>query len=486
MMATDFSYGWDSPNTHRLYRIEAQSNVTVENDYIFTIDGIRFTDLPQKPVGGTGRKSVTENTNSRYGSEVNNLKRTSVGETSSHSNNSQQRGSVNSRQQFQSPSVGKSRSSDDFDPFDSGSNHKTDSSFDPFSNNTNKSGGGAGGFDPFNNSPPPAQSNARPAAHSGAKSAAKSIFDTVEEESPAVNSTFDAFGSNDPFTNPSNTASNSDFGFDPFNEGNKKPTPVKGGFAPPPAQPAQRKPANHAAPDFFSQPVATNNAPAQPARRASAVEISMDFAGMSFESKPVVQETPQVTQQPRDVPREPEAEQQKEQVVDPWASNLVDLDLSGKTQATRRASLQATSGPSLNQMMGNSNQRRASVNTTNDPFGAPDLLPLNNPIPPAQPLRPLNPAQAISSLGGPANPYGVPPPGVGYGAAPGYGAPAPVPGYGAGRSSITMQPGLQPGYGGVPPPAMQNTRGSFIGGVNPQGYASQPPKNSLDSLDWRS
>lgn len=475
VMATDFSYGWDSPNTHRLFRIEAQSNVTVENDYIFTIDGIRFSDLPPKPVAG-GRKSTTE-TNSRYGNEVNNVKRSSVGETTTAQ--PQQRSSVNTRHAFQSPPAAKSRSSDDFDPFESNNNNKS-GTFDPFGNTTSTGAHNGGGFDPFsNNTPPSNDTRSRPAQNNTQnKSAAKSIFDSVEDETPANTSSFDAFGDNDPFNHqPTNTNANSDFGFDAFGEGNKKPTPVKA-VAPPPVQPIQKKPVNNPTPDFFSQPVA-NNPPAQSGRRASAVEISMDFAGLSFESKstgaPV---QAQLAQQPRDVPKAAEPEPPKEEeTVDPWASNLVDLDLSGRSTAQRRSSLQATGGPSLNQMMGNTNQRRSSVNP-NDPFGAPDILPLNNPIPPAQPIRPLNPSQAISSLGPPAAPYGVPPP-------VGYGAPAPAPGYGAGRSSMTMPPAY--GSGGAPP-AMQNTRGSFIGGVpgvTPQGYG-QPAKSSLDTLDWRS
>lgn len=48
MIATDFSHGWTSQNSH-LYRIEASYGLTSEHVYIFSIDGVRFTSLPRDP-----------------------------------------------------------------------------------------------------------------------------------------------------------------------------------------------------------------------------------------------------------------------------------------------------------------------------------------------------------------------------------------------------------------------------------------------------
>lgn len=503
MTATDFSYGWDSQFSHRLFRIEAQSNVTVENDYIFTIDGIRFQDLPPKPVGGALKRS--SETNSRYGSELNHVERSSsMAKRNSDTSSAHQRGSVSnqSRPQFQSP-ANKSRSSDDFDPFADNHNNRSEP-FDPFgSSSTTKSNSG---FDPFSNTPPDNRNkSATAASHVPQKSAAKSVFDTVEDDSRHTKtSSFDAFGdSNDPFSShPSTTsAATTHHGdFDAFGDSTtKKSTPVKG-VAPPPVTAAQhRKPHtnNTSTPDFFGESTAPVSNSNQPARRASAVEISMDFAGLSFDSKPMAPEPPKMSEQPRDVPKVEEQQVTKaEEVVDPWASNLVDLDLTGRAAPQRRTS-QANAGPSLNQMMGAPPQRRSSLNN-NDPFGAPDILPLSNPVPPAPvaPLKPLNPSQAISSLGPPGAPYGaVPPMGMGYNAPPPMGGGYPAPNAMTGRGSMTMggpmagaPMGSGPMGGGMSAPMAQNTRGSFIGnvsGVTAQGYGTQPPKNSLDSLDWR-
>lgn len=470
MMATDFSHGWNSEATHRFYRIEAQSNITSENDYIFTIDGIRFTDLPEKALAQK-RASATapqQVDNSRYGNDPQ-VRRSSVGETSKPQ---AQRTSVSNnaapaRTQFQSPT---NKKNEEFDPF--GTN-KTDA-FDPFGNEAP-----ASNFDPFGNTSKPssAQTTPQPAPTQQNKSVAKSIFDTVDEPPAAdlKSSSFDAFG-NDPFNGSNNrvpVAKSTSSDFDPFGE--KKPSPNKG-FAPPPNNPPARK-ASTPTPDFSSQPVQGAT------RRASAIEIQQDFAGLSFEA-PKAQPAPEPVQQPRDAPKPAETEPVKEQLVDPWASNLVDLDLSGKTTATRRTSMQTNSGPSLNQMMGGNPQRRASMGPTNsDPFGAPEILPTSNLpyVPSNVPIRPVNASQAISSIGQPAAPY-VP---MGYGVPPPAAPPAyPAMGANAGRSSIIMS-NPPPMMMGQPQPPMQNTRGSFIGGPG-YGAPQQPPKSSLDSLDiWK-
>jgi hypothetical protein len=550
-MATDFSYGWDSKITNRLYRIEAQSNVTADNDYTFTIDGIRFSDLPSKPVGNSGtRKSLTETSNNgRYGNEYRSsnettaAKRGSATESgASHYHNDKPKSFNNgtsssgsksdssNRPNFQSPATtthsntNKSRggnSGGDFDPFAASG---TNEPFDPFGNESNSSHGPSGN----NRTPQSTQNNKlnkpTPSSANKPSSAAKSVFGSISEDSPAVkanNISFDAFGDNDAFNSGAgggNTSvgnkSNSDYGFDAFGGNNSNAS-------------GQTKKSANTQPDFFSdspafssQPAGSHNSSGAPARRASAVEISMDFAGLSFESKPdpQSQKQQQLQQQPRDVPKQLEEESPKspeETIVDPWASNLVDLDLTGRAAATRRSSLQANSGPSLNQML-TGNQKRPSLGgNKDDPFGAPAILPVNQSVlSPAQPvplppMKPLTPALAISSLG----PASGPPPMM-MGGGGGYGAPGrysgmqtgmpPQPAYmGNNTNSMMMNRGTM-GASPVMGGNNNNTRGSFIGTIPnpaPTGYSAgysggnsgysgysvgQQPKSSLDTLDWKS
>jgi hypothetical protein len=536
----DFSHGWNSSFSNHFYRVEATTNISEESEYVFTIDGIRFDSLPDKHAVAKRNSDTSKvspsNANYNQGRRESNNEGTSArpsvntNRSSLTSGNNNSSSSAGNRNNFQSPanrnsSSNQNRSEDSFDPF--ASNSKSEP-FDPFANNNSSS---SAGFDPFasnnndnnnNNSnsntkatraTPESRSKPLPSAsNSHSKStptAAKSLFDNMEDENPPptkkTNTTpaapaFDAFGDNDTHTNTASNNSNSNF--DPF------------GTAPAGGASNSRG----------------GGSGAQPGRRASAVEISMDFAGLSFEAQPDLQQQKQqqLQQQPRDSPKEeeqPQAQVPKEETaVDPWASNLVDLDLSGRTQATRRASLAATSGPSLNSMLGVNPARRLSKEK--DPFGAGvDVVPLNNNPVPMMPMRPVNPSQAISGLGGGP----VPPPmgmggmgmgmggpgpmmGGGMGGMPGggmqgggmgYGAPMPPqqPVYpnngvmvmGGGRSSMNAgQPqhrgsmmGGQPMGGGMPMPPVQNTRGSFIGSSG-YGGPQQQPKSSLDNLEiWK-
>jgi len=124
----------------------------------------------------------------------------------------------------------------------------------------------------------------------------------------------------------------------------------------------------------------------------------MDFAGMSFNSTPSSSSSSSSSQfdafgqEPQSLQLPPQQDQKEEDesaAKDPWASSkLVDLDLTGKSSSSRRDSLsKANGGPSLNNLLGDTTPRRTSVvlpipgqapsNPSDDPFGAPALLPLS-------------------------------------------------------------------------------------------------------------
>lgn len=464
MMASDFSHGWTSVETHRFFRIEANMGLT-QDSYTFSIDGIRFIDMQKKPVGGFKRG---EN-NSRYG----------AGEAAASSSSTTRRASTgaisNTAPATKSPPETKQVKS-----VPSGNN------FDPFSDNHAPSSS----FDPFVESPSSANNNPK-------STAAANLFDTTQPANS--NSNFDPFSSShDPFAQPAAAtkpkAGNDGFGsVDPFSSpsSNQSSTGFSN-FPAPAAQPTKSQttsPANNN--DLFgfdNQPSTTTTS--KPQRRASAQEISMDFAGLSFAEPAKAHQPAPVIALPQPVVEQP-VETKVAAPVDPWATNLVDLDLSGRTAANqRRQSTSASTGPTLDNLMGGSiggPQRRTSMmgannlsnndilssfqgNNNNDPFGAPNGVMRPAPTP-------------ISAMGGMQPQVGP----NGY-------ATVPMPPQQNIRGSINMgqpmmmQPPAQgPMMGGGMP---MNTRASFTSNVpltNSMGYAAQPqpPKSSLDSLDWR-
>jgi hypothetical protein len=257
------------------------------------------------------------------------------------------------------------------------------------------------------------------------------------------------------------------------------------------------------------------------------VEISQDFAGMSFAPAPP---KPSPAAQ-LFAPSEPEPEEvappAPEPVSkDPWAAgnNLVNLDFTGAAEAPRRASV-TNKGPSLASMMTSPGggaagapgsmgmgMGAAPVNSrASFTAGSPDMF--------GSGAVPMVPAMGGMGNANPRASFNAGPMG-GMGGAPmgGMGG-NPVGGMGAGpmggmnnmnsRASFTAGPGAMGGMGGMggapmggnmgmggapagPMGAMNNTRGSFVSAQPPSGGAMggfgapapAPAKSSLDTLDW--
>lgn len=528
---TDFSHGWSSRTTHRMYRVEVNLNVTGELVFVFSVDGVPYIDFPQKSMIKSSAAAKVSG-GGRYGDEVvetGHVRRASTGAimTANTSN-----ATANRNGQGRSSATATSKTSENsFDPFAA---NGSDASFDPFAGDFASSSATTTKTTPkppATKTTPNTQTSKANAAEKKSvgekKSSAASLFDEIPD-SPNDFDTFSA--SNDPFASSASTtsatqkpaASASASLFDPFES----------------SEPVHKPASSSAAFDPFATPSTHNgfdsigftSTPAAPARRSSAAEISQDLAGLSFTAPapaPVVAVKP--SPEPVKVaPAEP-VKPVEEIPKDPWNTNLVDLDLTGKSTAVRRTS-QVQAGPSLDNLMGNtSNGPRKSIggnglqSSMNDPFGAPPLLQTSNnngfnngssmgfaassvPMMP----RPMSSADAISSLGArptmpPMAPAGFGNAGGAYGgpgmnntrasfnAGPGsmgmgMGAPMGAPSMGMGMGAPRP---MGAGMGAAPNPMMGGNigRSSFImqpqSGIGSSNNSNNQPKNSLDSLDWR-
>lgn len=237
---------------------------------------------------------------------------------------------------------------------------------------------------------------------------------------------------------------------------------------------------------------ATQASNSAPARRQSAIEIMGDFAGLTVTAPPpqpasVMLPEPSNNSMNMSDPSE-QIKAQKAAPTDPWAS-LVDLDLNKKPaseqHAQRRASI--NSGPALSSMKGNdaaaANNRRGSMPSmasgefsgNSNPFAPPAAPPQQyggmgggDPFAAASP-QPFQGQQpyGMGGAGVGGNPFGGGPSG-GMGAPQGYGGGMGAPqGYGGGMSNGGMA-----GFGGP----------SGMGGYQTQ--KQQPAKrSSLDTMD---
>lgn len=486
MLSTDFSHGWSSHVTHRLYRVEVTMQLTSDHVYIFSIDGLAFSQMPDKSMvraRAVAKPDASAAAPVAVSAATTAARRSSLGATNMSSSNvnntSTNRMSVPnpSRGTFQSPAK-----ADDFDPFA-------------------PSEAATASFDPFGNTSSPAQ-----------------VAAPAKKQASAPPPSFDAFAdSSDPFSSPAAapapaaTAAKSFPGFDPFGSNGTPPAAVKSSVVAPP-QPAAARSAKPSAQvslldAFDDQPAAPVKssvedvfATSKPSRRSSAQEIQMDFAGMSFAAPAPTSAAPRVVEK---APEPALVEVKEAAPVDPWATGLVDLNLSGRPAPGAKRNGSATAGPSLDSMMGgagNQPARRSSlaggqasqltstelINSLSDPFGAPALLtatpsgqhrpgaPGPGPVagygaqPAARP--PMSAPLAISSLGGQQQPMPM---------GGGYGAPPPM-----SQQYQPQQPhhraSIGPMSGGSQPMARPSYNPSAYGGAS-----QQPPKSSLDSLDWK-
>eukprot|EP01039_Chlorochromonas_danica_P007045 gene7045-7790_t len=497
VMAMEFSHGWSSPATHRLYRIEIEMSLGTDPSYIFSVDGLQFTQMPDRTIVRARSAKKTENTGRYSASDLQSttttagaaVKRASVGGNSSHNQSNHRIQAETPRAQFQSPN---GKDSNTFDPF---APTPDAAPFDPFSNSSSSSSSV-----PRLPQPAPVAKRTLPNKDSERNVSTASIDLSAAPTPRGANASgFDLFAEpSDPFAAAPAPVARASPAFDAF--GSSAPA-SKPSLLPPKQPPAPKLSAANLFDAFEESPstpasvvtpqVSSNN------RRASAVEISMDFAGLTFApgvAEPTVssKSTASVSQ-PLDnlsAPAVPVADVEQKP-VDPWANSLVDLDLTGRTQPAKRTG-SAAGGPSLDSMLGFNNSqpsRRASVNngaqltpadilnSINDPFGAPPVLTATSGVPtPAsapygygsqQAMKPtLSAPLAISALGNNMpTPYGVPTMGM------------PMPPVAPQqRGSIGPMSGM-PIMGARPAP----TPGM---GFPPSN--GQSGKSSLDMLDWKS
>jgi len=545
MLNTDFTHGWSSFATQRLYRIEVNLNFSSDPVFIFSIDGVAFIDFPQKPSRVNTRKitDISYNNNSRYGDEV---LETSATRRSSASSTST---APNSR--VQSHNLNNNSTSQDFDPF---ATKAGQGAFDPFAEDF----GGSSASSTVGSSQQQQQKKSTPAGHGRASiinappaekprtiekkpSAAASLFDEVPTTNATSANSFEFFESDpgDPFATPvpaakaPTKATAQQQGFDLFSTSEPPATlPVKsapaaaaafdpfGDDAPPAPPAATKKPSKADLLDPFasSAPVATNH-------HASAQEISQDFSGLSFTSAPAppvaTAAAPQQGKQQADgngaaTTAPPPVSAASEQKLastapkDPWQTNLVDLDLTGKATPMRRGSAAINQGPSLDNLMGHHPAPRSSfvggngLSSSSDPFAPSPMTMTHGPpmgsIP--QMPRPMSAADAISSLGAvppPINTHGM----YGMGMGSGSGLTFASPTNHNVRGSISQQHPM----GVAPSPMAGGPMGGMMGAPRPiaggsimsGGYGGQTAnvrgsinipqpqqaKSSLDTIDWR-
>ena len=547
-----------------MFRVEFVTSFTTDPTvYTFTVDGIKFVDMPKKGKigngGGDGGNFAKNRSINGFGtsSAVDsgaNTNYTAPAAAPSSSNNRSSGFGQQSQSAQPAPSHAVTSTSRRFvydDDEEEAPKTATPAAApranfqSPFAP-TNTATNAGFGFDPFDESPAPA-----PAAKS---SAAASLFDAFDESpQPAKTATkkasgtnFDAFGSDpfgassDPFASPAPAAAPAQR--TPASQPAKAAAPAPKAAAPAPAPAASK-----AVPNFFDDdfapaappaaPAANDfgnfgAAPAAPQRRSSAVEISNDFAGLTFAAAPAP--APVMAAAPAPVMAPAPVAEAAPASNDPWSqSNLVNLDLSGRDAAPKRPSA-TTQGPSLASMMHVPTNSRASFtagspSATMPMAAAAPLAPMGAPmggLPQGQNTRAsFTGGPNAGGMGGPGGPGGL----GGLGSVPhqqggsmAFGNQQP---FGAGlpnnnntRGSFTA-PGANPGMGGfvgmgAPVGGAMggntmgnnsmgmggmggmnnntNTRGSFIAanptpGMGTYGTAqqSQPPKSSLDTLEWK-
>lgn len=440
LFATDFSHGWTSTSCGRFFRIEASVTLSQDN-YVFSVDGVRFFDMPRVPIGGF-KKETNATTSGRYAAvtaPASTTAHASTVSTSAPSRQSQPRGSASA-----------SLAAQEFDPFAS-SSAPADPFAQPLSGSTQPSGAKQSNLlfddasDPFAGSDDPFAAKHKPAAV-----AASNAFDPFA--SPAAPAPVSARAAAPVTVNTAASAPVPDF----FALPAAPSTPVA--KAHPQTQPQAFDPFA-AAP--LEPPVFTASSSG---RRQSASDIARDFADLSFSAAPALtaqQAQPAQQQSVLDTTAVNASQSQQgetENAVDPWHAGLVDLDLSGKQSAARRASVNAANtGPSLSSLMTSAPQQRRSSMTANAAMYSAPVIPLS---PPLQ----TNPNPRASFIG----------------SAPGQPMPMQIP---------------QPNFGNAPMPA--NTMGySAMGAPGYSGYSAPPAttqqttqsssKSALDSLDWKS
>jgi hypothetical protein len=336
MMNSDFTHGWSSFNTGRMYRIEVNMALTSDLLYIFSVDGVSYLDFPQKSAVRT--LNTSSSNNGRYAdehvSETTHTRRASTGavitgnsshnsgnnriNTSNHgtsnNNNHNRKSSTTSGGGFSS-SDPFAATNDTFDPFadDFGSNTSNHSSGNNTNNNNTKTPNrSAGPTKSLQTTPKSTSSNTNTinVKRPSSSSTAISLFGEVDGTSSSAGGGggFDAFG-DDPFAATSTTTKkttdpfatstiSSGNSFDPFGAPS---TPVNNAAtARKQLAASSNQPLAQPVFDAFDTPVATSknnnnndvfglsnnnsntNSASKPARRSSVEILSQDFAGLTY------------------------------------------------------------------------------------------------------------------------------------------------------------------------------------------------------------
>jgi hypothetical protein len=248
--------------------------------------------------------------------------------------------------------------------------------------------------------------------------------------------------------------------------------------------------------DLFSGHPVVNAS--KPQRRSSAQEISLDFAGLSFVAESPKQKSPVFVAPPAaTLPEETPFVDPASK--DPWGAtkNLVDLDLSGRSAAQKQSSrASVTQGPSLDNLLGVNNNsvgaRRASFTNgpatqqfqaaalggnSQDPFGAPSLVPLGGGGLHSTSMYGQNQFQQQQQQ---QQQFGMPPAPAAPVYGRGLGGAAAPPVFTSGNNNMQQMPpqgGVRGSIGGMP--------SSFNYQQQQQQQSQQQNKNSLDSLNWK-
>jgi hypothetical protein len=390
VLKTDFGHTWKSETCDsRLFRVEICTGYSTDPfEYTFSVDGIRYTDMIKKGKQNLYPGSIQSNDTNSSSSYSNDTSAAAARRSSTavngYSNGDARRSSVTKpfastatnddnttnnlpskptpaaadRGNFQSPPA----DADSFDFF--GAEESSDPFAEPPSRPATKPSTVAQklfaeppqprrastavatpSFDPFASTPKQATPSFDPFAES------------PKQASATVTPSFDPFASN----------SHSSGGVDPFAttfSGSKQQAASSSDPFSNPASDMTSSP--NFMDDFSPGPVSTAPSSNQqkPSRRASATDISLGFAGMSFAAAPPQPPVTTVALSPfpaaaaehnlfEDNSRVDDNKTAPAVESDPWAdSKLVNLDLTGKTTAASSTNYASTvKGPSLSSMM---------------------------------------------------------------------------------------------------------------------------------------
>ena len=384
----EYAHSWNANAGPHVYRIESSLSFTSDHIYNFYIDGILFVNMPRGKSSGGSRNSYSDNqqknsysdsqvtgrysdqeynnsSSSGFNSSNNssgfnssntssgfnssntssgfNTKRASVTQASTGGFGKERNSSIaQSRGSFQSPEqLAAKSSSDGFDPF---SNSPDQNNFDPFKNAPKSTASAAGN-----------RSRTSSSTSSAEKKPSAAFGKPIQQK---VDTSFDPFGEN--AASPSSSSNQVDF----FN-----------------SSPSPSGNANNASFDPFG------NAP-----QAKAADILSTFAGMTVSAEPAYENKPTESINESITTTEKVEEVNK----DPWAGNLVDLNL-GKPIA--KTSIKATAGQSLSSLMGSNNTSSSQpIMLSSQP------VMLNPPPAPIQPMMNAPPPQPLG-MAAFSNPY---------------------------------------------------------------------------------